>query len=676
MTGRTSGGVRPIVAAPNALATLVAELRGSCTEIEIGTALPPRKPLAGVSELAAGIETGHWYEKLSQQEKDAVIDHALGIIATNTHVLELEGNGGNNFEYYKLTTAVARSGAPHAEEIFVKYARQAKDPDSEDALRQHFSRCSESRPGTPEITVGTLLLQAEQNGADFSNWKGTKNLTEITPAGNIRHLALSSPPPSFTDPFAEFVGPPFPIGNLPTTLFDFVNAQHRAMGADPAELAMAALTTVAGSLHAETHVRMGDTWGEKPILWVALVGQPSTMKSPIIDKATKPLRRIDHRRDQLWRQKDAQWQQLNKGAKNPTPRPPKPARSIINDATPEKTAEILSRDPRGALMVHDELAGWLGGFERYSSGAASRAFQLTCWNGGPYIKDRVGQGARDPYAELRVDNLALSLLGGIQPDRLSAMRDLTSDGLLQRLLPVLMLSAERGDENFPATAAEDAYEKLIQLVHGASPWKYQFDKDGLSVRDRMLDYLYTLEQLEGLSPPLIAAIGKLKGYFGRIALVLHVAHEYDAMLRGAGLGTGAPIDLVAAESAERIVREFLLPHMFGLYDVVVNGGRERDTIRAIASFILASDKDRLRLSDFTSGVRSLRGDKQQSISEWAGRFCAMGWLRPENENAAHPKAWLVVQGLRESFAERREQARAARAAAHEILKAGGSRRAA
>src|SRR5262249_14375951 len=151
--------------------------------------------------------------------------------------------------------------------------------------------------------------------------------------------------------------------------------------------------------------------------------------------------------------------------------------------------------------------------------------------GGIFIKDRVGQGARDPYAEIRVENLALGLLGGIQPDRLSAIRDLTSDGLLQRILPVLMQAAERGDQSHPITAAEDAYEKLIQLVHCASPWSYQFDTNALNVRDRLLDHLYDLEQLDGLSAPLVGAIGKLKGYFGRIALVLHVAHEHDRMIR-------------------------------------------------------------------------------------------------------------------------------------------------
>ena len=105
----------------------------------------------------------------------------------------------------------------------------------------------------------------------------------------------------------------------------------------------------------------------------------------------------------------------------------------------------------------------------------------------------------------------------------------------------------------------------------------------------------------------------------------------------------------------------------------------------MASFILASDKDRLRASDFTAGVRRLRGKTQKQIGEWAERFCAMGWLRPENENAPVAKAWLVAPQLRAHFIERREQARVAhfierreqarvaRAAAHEILKAGGSR---
>ena len=109
--------------------------------------------------------------------------------------------------------------------------------------------------------------------------------------------------------------------------------------------------------------------------------------------------------------------------------------------------------------------------------------------------------------------------------------------------------------------------------------------------------------------------------------------------------------------------------------MVVNGGQERDKLRYIGDFILASNKDRLRPSDFTSGVRALRGQPEQKLREWVGRFCAMDWLQPVDEKpGVRPKAWLVAPGLREHFAERRKQAQAARAEAHAILKAGGSRR--
>jgi hypothetical protein len=396
------------------------------------------------------------------------------------------------------------------------------------------------------------------------------------------------------------------------------------------------------------------------------------------------------------------------------PPPAKPARRIINDATPEKVAEILSRNPSGSLMVHDELAGWLDGFERYNSGQSPRAFYLSCWNGGPYLKDRVGKGFRDQDAEIRVDNLALCILGGIPPDRLANFRDLTSDGLLQRFLVVLMAPAERGDEYHSVALEEADYDKLVKSINSAAPpEKYHFADDALEVRDRVNDYLHKLEMVDGFPPALIGAIGKLKGYFARICLVLHVARQHDPLssneLPGGftipegftrevadkisqllGLDPNGPIESLAkglntstaisrrtAGAAEKLLREFLLPHIFGLYDVVVNGGQDREKLRSIGDFILASNKDRLRPSDITAGIRALRGQPEQKIREWMGRFCAMGWLQPEEEKpGVPPKAWLVLPGLRDHFAERRSQARAARAEAHAILQAGGTRKSA
>ncbi len=208
-----------------------------------------------------------------------------------------------------------------------------------------------------------------------------------------RPLQTPSAEPSFGDPYAEFVGPPFPFRVLSPTLAKFVDAEHRAMGADPSAIAMAALTTVAGAMHAETLIRAGEGWWERPILWTVLVGQPSTMKSPIIDKTKKPLSGDRPRAEKTLKSGVCKMAVATKGkleVKNCTAAQAASLRHST-DNRPEKVAEILSRDPSGSLMVQDELAGWLGGFDRYSSGQPARAFYLQAWNGGPYTRGPRGQ---------------------------------------------------------------------------------------------------------------------------------------------------------------------------------------------------------------------------------------------------------------------------------------------
>jgi len=675
MTGRAPEHAK-IKDAPVEFAALVDELQDQANR-------PASAGSPENREQEADAGTNVWFATLSADEQSEVVKYAALHIASNSKLFELTGNGGNYQDYWRLALAIARSGVENAEVIFVEAASTARDADAEGKLRKFFQNCKCAEPRDDGIKVGTLFHMARQYGANFDAWM-YRSQQQQTPTEA-----------SFVDPYAEFVGPEFPLDILPPTLAKFVNDEHRAMGADPAAIAMAALTAMAGAMHAETRVRVGDGWWEKPIFWTCLLGQPSSLKSPILTKTTAPLSRIDHGRGKFWRQQYTGWAQGPNKKTMLSPR--KPARCVINDATPEKVAELLSRDPSGSLMVHDELAGWLGGFERYNTGQSSRALYLTSWNGGPFLKDRVGKGNTDSDAEVHVDNLALCILGGIQPDRLNELGDLTSDGLLQRFLPVLMKSAKLGDPEYPVEGAEDEYEKLIKSINALPTRNYHFTDEASEVRDDVHGYLHKLEQVDGFPPSLIGAIGKLKGYFARICLVLHIVRANDPQVLSqcsahfiladafrdldpgeclsAGVNVNAAIPRETAEASKQLLLEFLLPHMIGLYDVVVNGGHEREKLRSIANFILASDKDRLLPSDFTAGVRTLRGKPEQKIREWVGRFCSMDWLTPEEGKPGVPtKAWRVSPGLRQHFAEHRKQAQAARAEMHAIMKAGGSRR--
>jgi hypothetical protein len=94
-----------------------------------------------------GGESG-WFDRLAPEAKNQVIDYALQVIATRTKYLELEGNGGNNSVYYRLMLSCARSRAPDAEDLWVKWASQAHDADPEAELREEFHRCMDASPPT------------------------------------------------------------------------------------------------------------------------------------------------------------------------------------------------------------------------------------------------------------------------------------------------------------------------------------------------------------------------------------------------------------------------------------------------------------------------------------------------------------------------------------------------
>ena len=102
----TGDGVGAIQAAPGELLALAEELWAE-VNAQKPFELPPRPPITGLSDLEAGIVVTHWSDALAPDEKDDVVDYALNILATKTSLLELEANGGNNSEYYKITTAVA-----------------------------------------------------------------------------------------------------------------------------------------------------------------------------------------------------------------------------------------------------------------------------------------------------------------------------------------------------------------------------------------------------------------------------------------------------------------------------------------------------------------------------------------------------------------------------------------
>jgi hypothetical protein len=207
----TGHGVRDIRAADAELqaiaAEVLAEQKTSAPEADTA-ALTMAGAFAHLDpneNLGAGVE--QWFDLLTGEQKDEAVDHALAVIASKTTCLELEENGGNNDQWYRLTTAIARSGAPNAEAIFVEYAAKAKDADPEDKLRDYFARCQKEHPRGRGVTVGTLIHLAQEHGADFEPWRRlVPRKTQPLPAHKLFQ--------SSAEFVADFVPPDYLIDGL------------------------------------------------------------------------------------------------------------------------------------------------------------------------------------------------------------------------------------------------------------------------------------------------------------------------------------------------------------------------------------------------------------------------------------------------------------------------------
>jgi len=486
--------------------------------------------------------------------------------------------------------------------------------------------------------------------ATWSN--GDNGLAEI--AG-----AHSEPSGSLFDPWAKFIVPDFPLDVLPPAARNFVISKSASLGGDPSAMAMSVLSTFSAALDHRFAVKMvrHDDWWAHPRLWIVLVGDPSVKKTPVINAALKPLEELETHQ---WEEHERTLKAHAEGGGKLEDAPAPPAPFMLWDTTIEALGDALSRSDRGVLMKRDELAGWIGGMERYGSGSrglsGDRGFWLHAYNGGPYRFSRIKRG------DVRIKNLSVSLIGGIQPERLREAHALTSDGLLQRFIPVMMASSQLAQD-----APSDDYEPYAQLVRQltfAKDARLILTDQALQTMERIRSRIHHLAQASvGLASGFQAWAGKLENVVGALAVILHLATEPE-------IGPTLAVEEHTVENAGRIVFDFIVPHGFEFYRST-DGNPDLERLRRLASYILTSGKTRIIASDLTANVADMRGLALHEVNERVSPLISGGWLAPVSNVTFTNKAWHVLPAVTTQFEERRKAEEDRKAA---LAKAMGSPR--
>jgi hypothetical protein len=347
---------------------------------------------------------------------------------------------------------------------------------------------------------------------------------------------------------------PFPLDALPEPCRQFTREAAAAIGCDPSYVALPLLAGLAAAIGTTRRVLLKLGWCEPSLLWVAIVGESGTLKSPALDAALGPLRRAqaqalrDHAEAMRRYERDVQlydadlaiWRSRGGGRSKGEPPPEAPTepaavRFIVADTTVEALAVVLADNPRGLLLERDELAGWLRGYDQYRAGKGGDvAHWLSMHRAGPVLVDRKS-GARQT---IYVPTASVGVCGGIQPGTLARAlgQEHLEDGLAARLL---LAMPPRAPRKWSEAIVDPRIAALVDAMFGElAALDWQTNADGqpcpidvpltASGKSHWIAWhdAHAHEQAE-LDGALASAWSKLEGYAARLALVVHlvrVAH--------------------------------------------------------------------------------------------------------------------------------------------------------
>ncbi|HEY2750555.1 DUF3987 domain-containing protein, partial [Phenylobacterium sp.] len=282
--------------------------------------------------------------------------------------------------------------------------------------------------------------------------------------------------------------PAFPLTVFPGQWREWVKDAAQWAGSSEDYIAQALLASVAGLCGQGVSARITEAWSEPVILWQALVGGPSSGKTPALEWLRRPLGTVER--------------VLAREGGGPV---------VVSDAALPALEKAVAKRRQGVLLWRDEPTAWLAGLGRKTRrDESNRGAFLDTWGAiGP------------PWG--RGDKPAFSIVGSLDPGRLEAALLGTGDGLAARFLYVWPGPAPyRSLRALKPTREDEAVNALQRIARAVGtpeqPLVLAFEDRAVEVFDRCLEGLHgeTL-RAQGL---MAGWLGKGRGTVARLAAVL------------------------------------------------------------------------------------------------------------------------------------------------------------
>ncbi|WP_181257856.1 DUF3987 domain-containing protein [Vibrio splendidus] len=402
--------------------------------------------------------------------------------------------------------------------------------------------------------------------------------SELSPDHVVNHAEVSVTPPVFTPESNKTdwnkpkplvnevsVAPPFTSDLLPSSMYQFASCEAQRMDNAPTVFIGTSLIVSIGSLIGQSvdiqPKKLDIGWKVNPNLWGMVIGTPSMKKTPCLEVAISFLHEVQRELIDPMNVANAEYagaqnkliesqiaemkteldslisEGCEKEAKSLTEKIANTKESralkrslVANDTTTQALQIKLVDNPNGILLSRDELTGWF--YDLGKQGRESdRAMYLQAFNASktPYEVERVGR------ENIVIPSMTVSILGGIQPSRLSEILEERSsgkgnDGLFERFQ--LSVFPEANQSYYTDIAPDlkhkeivsDIFMKLAQIEpNEANTCKYDGEAQALwgSWSEESALLVGTMDEswqaLKGKHPALLA----------KLSLIFHLVEEAE-----------------------------------------------------------------------------------------------------------------------------------------------------
>ena len=431
-------------------------------------------------------------------------------------------------------------------------------------------------------------------------------------------IRLGTPPPV----------EPFPLDVLPCPTRDLVTAAAESIGCPIDFPAVAILAAASGLIGRSASLLIKPGYFESASLYMALVGKPSSGKSPALGAALAPVWSIASMLDQVGRAEMDAWNKAD-----PKDRGEKPTlrRIVTTDPTTEALGPILARNPRGLIVAPDEMTKWVMSMDQYKGGkGGDRPFYLSVWKGEAVYIDR----AKNMSEPIVVPHPFLTVVGGLTPGMLTELpegkgRD---DGFMARLLfaypdPETHRYSDRGIPDAVAgeweRMARSLWDRATREKDGrAVPHVVKWNPKAAVAWAEWCNAHRAEQDADDFPDALEGPWGKLEAYAARLALVLHLMDLASDTTRNA---PAEPPDLPRRiiDDAARLVAYFKT-HARRVHAAIdgklIDGGQN---VRALVRWILRNELTGFSTRDIDRNFHRFRDDPA-TLSD------ALGWMTSHN----------------------------------------------